>query len=42
MYMCAHVQYTLKLTASELFRNKKQCYPASVPRPFVTSHLGKW
>ena len=35
------MQYTLKLAASELFKDKKLAYPPSVPRPFLTSHLCK-
>ncbi len=34
-----HLQFTLKLAASDLFLGKKESYPASVPKPFLTSHL---
>ena len=32
-------QYTLKLAASDLFKGQKDAYPASVARPFLTTHL---
>ena len=35
-------QYTLKLAASELFKGKKEAYPPSVSRPYLTSHLCKF
>lgn len=31
----------MKLAASDLFKDKKQAYPASVPQPYITSHLCK-
>lgn len=32
-------QFTLKLAASDLFLGKKESYPASVPNPYLTTHL---
>ena len=32
-------QYTLKLAASDLFKGQKDAYPASIARPFLTTHL---
>ncbi|XP_064392805.1 unconventional myosin-Ic-A-like isoform X2 [Halichondria panicea] len=34
-------QYTLKLAASDLFRGKKETYPASVARPYLNTHLSR-
>lgn len=34
-------QFTLKLAASDLFKGKKQCYPASVPLRFLNTHLSR-
>ncbi len=48
LYLCMHMtctdchvtaQYTLKLAASDLFRGKKETYPASVARPYLNTHL---
>ena len=33
------LQLTLKSAASDMFKDKKACYPDSVPRPFLTTHL---
>ena len=35
------LQYVLKGAASDLFKGKKENYPASVARPYLTTHLGK-
>ena len=35
------LQYKMKLSASELFKDKKLAYPPSVPKPFTTTHLCK-
>ena len=34
-------QFKMKLSASDLFKDKKLAYPPSVPKPFITTHLCK-
>ena len=31
----------MKLSASNLFKDKKLAYPSSIPKPFITTHLCK-
>lgn len=41
-YSSPPIQLEQKVVASEIFKDKKDNYPQSVPRLFINTRLGEW